>query len=209
MRIQNITKKRAGSVATACAVIVLTACGSQAASQRAGTGSVASLPAPAPSSGQPSSGAAAPPSSPAAQGGPAGLTGVTVPDNASPAEQNRVQDAWASCMQAHGDHHWVEKRNGPGVFLTSTDMYPQMVREFPAALKACAALAPHQPWQEMPQYNPNYQRDYAKWINCLNHRGVPVTAVPGGFDYNGTSSLSPAQQRKVTVECEMQAFGEK
>jgi hypothetical protein len=210
MRIQISTKNRAATVAATCVVIALTACGGQpgnsgqagnagqAGAGGAGTGSVASLPA---SPGQPSSGA----STTAGQGGPAGLTGVTMPDNATPAERNRIEDAWASCMEAHGEHHFVAKPGGPGGFLTWTVPLTQLL---PAAVQACRSLQPHPPWQEMPQYNPNYQRDFAQWVTCLNAKGVPVKAVPGGWTYNGTSSLSAAQQDKVTLECEMQAFNE-
>lgn len=91
-----------------------------------------------------------------------------------------------------------------GGYLTPTGSYDQ----FPGAVKACRSLQPHPPWQEMPQYNPNYQRDFARWVNCMNAEGVPAKAVPGGWDFNGTSSLSYAQQNKVTVTCEMRAFNE-
>jgi len=207
MRIQSSTKKWAATVAASWTVIALTACGSQAGNAGqggaggTGTGSVASLP---PSPGQPSSGASTPTSA-GGQGGPAGLTGVTMPDNATPAERNRIEDAWASCMEAHGEHHFAAKPGGPGGFLTWTVPLTQLL---PAALQACRSLQPHPPWQEMPQYNPNYQRDFAQWVTCLNAKGVPVKAVPGGWTYNGTSSLSAAQQDKVTLGCEMQAFNE-
>jgi hypothetical protein len=200
MRINSSTKKRAAAVAATWAVIALTACGGQARSGGAGTG-VASLPA---SPGQPSPGAETTPASAGGQGGPAGLTGVTLPDNATTAERNRIEDAWASCMESNGDHDFAVKSGGPGGYLTPT----VSITSFPAAVQACRSLQPHPPWQEMPQYNPNYQRDFARWVSCMNAKGVPVTAVPGGFDYDGTSSLSPSQQQKVTVECEMQAFDE-
>jgi hypothetical protein len=197
-------RKRAATIPALAAmaaltVIALTACGSGGQDGGAGTRSVASLPTPA---GQ------RPSSTGSASSGPAGLEGVTIPDNASPAVRNRIQDAWASCMEAHGDHHFVDKPGGPGGFLTTTDTMNQMVSEFPAAVQACRSLQPHSPWQELPQYNPNYQRDFAQWVNCLNAKGLPVKAVPGGWTYNGTSSLSQAQQEKVTVDCEIQAFHE-
>jgi hypothetical protein len=201
MRIQSSTKKRAATVAATCAVIALTACSGQAVSGGTGTSGVASLPA---SSGQPSSGAETASASAGGQGGPTGLTGVTMPDNATTAERNRIEDTWASCMESHGDHDFATKSGGPGGYLTPT----VSITNFPAAVQACRSLQPHPPWQEMPQYNPNYRRDFAQWVSCMNAMEVPVTAVPGGFDYDGTSSLSPSQQQKVTVECEMRAFDE-
>lgn len=203
MRIKISTGKRVAMVTAAGAVIALTACGGQPGNgggngvAGAGTGNVASLPG---SGGQSSPGTQG---TSAGQGGPAGLTGVTVPDNAPPAVFNRVYNAWALCMQAHGDHDVYRKQDSAGSFLMAN------AAGHPAAAKACQSLQPHPPWQEIPQYNPNYQRDFARWINCLNARGVPVKAVSGGWTYNGTSSLSAAQQTKVRVECEMRAFNEK
>lgn len=208
MRNQSSAKNRTASIAAICAAIAVTACGGQAVSGGTGAGSVASLPASSATGSQQSSGADSTAGGQSGQSGPTGLTGVTMPDNATPAERNRIQDAWATCMEAHGDHHFVDKPSGPGGFLTTDATMTQIASEFPAAIKACASLQPHPPWQQMPQYNPDYQRDYARWINCMNRSGVPVTAVPGGFDYDGTSSLSQAQQQKVTVQCEMQAFDE-
>jgi hypothetical protein len=208
MRIQINTKKRAATIMAAWAftvVTALTACGGQAGSSgqsgAAGTGGVASLPA---SAGQSPSGTQTPASS---QGGPAGLTGVTIPVNAPPAEVNHIQDAWATCMENHGDHDFVVKA-GTGGYLTSNDGQSGAAIKFPAAFKACKSLQPHPPWQEIPQYNPNYNRDEARWVSCMNQRGVPVTAVRGGFDFDGTSKYSQSEQDEITVECEMQAFNE-
>jgi hypothetical protein len=207
MQIQASNKRRVVTVAAALTILTLTACGSggrpgnagQAGVGGVGTGAVASLPA---SPGQSPSAAD---TTKSGQSGPAGLDGVTMPDNASPSVLNRIEDAWASCMEAHGDHHFATKKDGAaGGYLTPTSGYSQ----FPAAVKACRSLQPHPPWQEMPQYNPDYQRDFARWVNCMNAEGVPVKAVPGGWDFNGTSSLSYAQQNRVTVTCEMRAFNE-
>lgn len=199
MQIRSSAKKRAAAVAASWAVITLTACSGQAGSGGAGTGTVASLPT---SPGQPSSGAETTPASAGVPGGPAGVTGVTLPDNATTAERNRIDDAWASCMESHGDHDFAAKSGGPGGYLTPT----VSITQFPAAVQACQSLQPHPPWQEMPRYNPNYQRDFARWVSCMNAKGLPVKAVPGGWTYDGTSSLSPSQQQKVTVECEIRAF---
>jgi hypothetical protein len=189
-------KRRTAAITSACAVIALTACGGHGTHSSTG---VASLPA---SPGQPSASSAGS----ADNGGPAGLSGVTVPDNAPPAEMDRIFNAWASCMQAHGDHEFYSKRNGDGAIQFPVGNPDS---KYPSAVSACAALHPHQPWQEMPQYNPNYNQDFAKWINCLNAKGVPVKATPGGWTYNGTSRLSDAAKQKVEVVCEMQAFNEK
>jgi hypothetical protein len=199
MRTQVSNKQRVAAVTAALTIITLTACGSGSQAGGAGTGNVASLPA---SPGQGSSSAGT--TDQAGQSGPAGLQGVTLPDNATLAETTRIMNAWASCMGSHGDSHFSAKQGDAGGprFPTVT------IDKFPAAVKACRSLPPHAPWQELPQYNPNYQRDFARDINCMNARGVPVKAVPGGWDFNGTSSLSEAQQEKVTVECEMRAFNE-
>jgi hypothetical protein len=192
-------KKRVAAVAATLTIITLTACGGSGQAGGAGTGNVASLP-PSPGAVSSSAGTAGQ----AGQSGPAGLGGVTLPDNASPAETARIMNAWASCMGSHGDSHFAAKQGHPdGVRVPTVS-----IDKFPAAVKACRSLQPHAPWQELPQYNPNYQRDFARDVNCMNARGVPVKAVPGGWTFNGTSSLSEAQQEQVTVECEMQAFNE-
>jgi hypothetical protein len=214
MRTQTSTKKRATRITTGWAVTAVTAvtlvtavtaCGGQAGNSGqggaagAGAGGVASLPAPA---GQSPSGTQ---TAAGSQGGPKGLTGVTLPDNAPPAEVNRIQAAWATCMENHGDHDFVAKAGG---YLTSNDGLSGAAIKFPAALKACKSLQPHPPWQEIPQYNPNYNRDEARSVSCMNQRGVPVTAVPGGWNFDGTSKYSESERDKITVECEMQAFNE-
>jgi len=197
-------RKRGAAILSAGAVIALAGCGGHAAQSAAG---VASLPAaqgqsPASSASSASSTGSA---SSAGNGGPAGLTGVTMPDNATPAEQNRIENAWASCMQAHGDHDFAGKENnGAGTIEEPT----APASRYPVAVKACASLQPHEPWQQMPQYNPNYNQDFAKWVNCLNAKGVPVKATTGGWTFNGTSRLSFTQQKNVIAECEMQAFNE-
>jgi hypothetical protein len=202
MRIQAGKRQQVAAIMAALTVITLTACGSGGGGQAAGTSSVASLPAS--HSASPGRGTASPAAAAAAgQSGPAGLQGVTMPANASPAETARIMNAWASCLQAHGDPDFATKKGPGGIEAPTTSP-----SKFPAAAKACRSLQPHPPWQEMPQYNPSYQRDFAQWVTCLNARGVPVKAVPGGWNYDGTSSLSPARQEKVTVQCEMRAFHE-
>jgi hypothetical protein len=201
MRTHVSNKKRVAAVTAALTVITLTACGggSGGAAGGAGTGNVASLPA-SPGQGASSAGTAGQ----SGQSGPAGLEGVTLPDNATMAETTRIMNAWASCMGSHGDSHFAAKQGHPdGVRVPTVS-----IDKFPAAVKACRSLQPHAPWQELPQYNPNYQRDFARDVTCMNARGVPVKAVHGGWTFNGTSSLSEAQQEQVTVECEMQAFNE-
>jgi hypothetical protein len=199
MRIRAGKRQQVAAIMAALTVITLTACGSSGG-QGAGTSSVASLPAS--HSASPGRGTGSPAAA-AGQSGPAGLQGVTMPANASPAETARIMNAWASCLQAHGDPDFATKKGPGGIEAPTTSP-----SKFPAAAKACRSLQPHPPWQEMPQYNPSYQRDFAQWVTCLNARGVPVKAVPGGWNYDGTSSLSPARQEKVTVQCEMRAFHE-
>jgi len=199
MRIEISTKKRAATAAAALAVIALAACGGQGGAAGSGTSGVASLPS---SAGQ-SSSAAQPVAG--SQGGPAADIGVTVPDNATPAQRDRIYNGYAACLETHGmpTRDFYRKQDAAGGFLVTPD-----TGQFPAAAKACQSLQPHVPWQEDPRYNPNWARDNARWVNCMNAKGVPVKATPDGWTFNGTSSLSPAQQGTVQVACEMQAFNE-
>jgi hypothetical protein len=176
----------------AAALPALAGCGGGSARQ------VASIPS---SGGAASS---APAGSSGGSGGqPAGtqkfnLQGVTLPDNASPAERKRIFNAWAGCLEAHGDHAIATKSDGT--------MVPASTPVPPAPAKACQSLHPHSPWQEIPADNPNYNQDMANWINCLNTRGVHVRATSQGWTF--TSTNVPPNEHQIEVQCEMQAFGE-
>jgi hypothetical protein len=126
-----------------------------------------------------------------------GLQGPTLPDNASLAQMKRIVNPWFACLEAHGDHAIGSK--GPGI-LSPSGPIPA------AAAKACQRLRPHPPWQEIPADNPQYNKDFATWVNCMNARGMSVRAVPGGWNFN--SANEPADADKIQVQCEMQAFGE-
>jgi hypothetical protein len=138
----------------------------------------------------------------AASAGPAGLTGPTLPDNASMAETKRIVNPYFQCLEAHGDHAIGSKPDGLMGPLNNSDT--PAIR---AAQAACASLRPHPPWQELPAYNPHYNQDMAKWINCMNVHGIHVHAVPGGWTYDSSGPL-PADANGVQVQCEMTAFGE-
>jgi hypothetical protein len=174
-------------VAVIAAAAVLTGCGSSGSGGASAQG-VASLPA-----------TGSPRPSPS---GSSVLPGVTIPDNATQAQLTHIMNAYASCQETHGDTAINTKSDGM--------MVPEQnsAQRYPGAVKACQSIQPHPPWQEMPQYNPNYQQDEAAWVNCMNARGVPVQAVPGGWNYNGPSRLSGLQRHQVYVECEMKSFNE-
>jgi hypothetical protein len=136
-------------------------------------------------------------SAPAVTGGqPAGLQGPTVPDNATGAQLKRLVNPYYECLQQHGDQTISSK---PGGLMAPGGPVPA------AAAAACAALRPHPPWQQLPQYNPHYQQDMAAWVNCMNAHGVPSRLVPGGFTFTGAQ---PADLVQVQTQCEMSAFGD-
>lgn len=125
--------------------------------------------------------------------------GVTLPDNASPAETKRIVNAWMGCLEANGDHSVATKSNG--------EMTPDA--PVPAgAAKACQSLQPHPPWQEIPADNPNYNQDMARWVNCLNSRGIHVRGNSQGWTYTSNSNNLPPNAQQIQVQCEMKAFGE-
>jgi len=128
-------------------------------------------------------------------------TGVLLPDNASEAETKRIVNAYYSCLQGHGVTGIGSKPNGL--------MAPGNIPNTPlvaTAEKDCASKKPHPPWQEIPADNPNFQNDMRAWVNCMNSRGVPVTAVSGGWNF--ASSHEPADADQIQLECEMKAFGD-
>jgi hypothetical protein len=128
--------------------------------------------------------------------------GVTVPDNASAAEARRLINPYYSCLEDHGVTGIGTK---PGGLMGPSEKFPNTPLVVTAE-KDCAPKKPHAPWQEIPADNPNYQADMAKWVNCMNARGVPVTPNSQGWTF--ASSHEPADAGQVQLECEMTAFGE-
>jgi hypothetical protein len=146
---------------------------------------------------------------PASSGSPAGqrltgtsshranLEGPTLPDNASAAEVRRIYKPWSACLEAHGVHKFVSK---DGLKEPASPVTP-------AILKSCQRLRPHPPWQEIPAYNPNYNKDMAAWIDCMNARGMGVVGNSHGWTFTG-SGHPDGNIYQIQVQCEMQAFGE-
>jgi hypothetical protein len=133
------------------------------------------------------------------------IPGPTLPDDATPAQMKAIMVPWFRCLGSHGVHMTsAQNQKMPGV------PYPDGTITA-AVHKACASLQPHPPWQEMPQYNPDYNLDLAKWVNCMNARGMAVEATATGPTAGGwtfTRSNQPANADQIEGQCEKQAFGE-
>jgi hypothetical protein len=179
----------------AAALVLLAACASGSGS--GATGQVASIPSSGGTAGSVGQGsAAAVPSHP-------NLEGPALPDEATDAQIKAIEGPWFRCLGAHGTPLATNPKQ-PGV-MAPTGAIPA------AARKACLSLQPHAPWQEIPADNPNYKLDMAKWINCMNARGVGVKATSGGPTAGGwtfTNPNEPADENQVETQCEMQAFGD-
>ena len=183
--------RAARAAALTAAVALLPALAGCASSPGPGTRQVASLPsataATAGSAGSQPTGAGS---------GPASLQGPTVPDGASREQVMRLYKPWYQCLQEHG------VVNLPNSVLAKRDN-PQTLK---VAEGACQSLQPHPPWQEMPAYNPHYNRDLAAWVNCINAHGGHVHAIPGGWTFDSSSAPPPPGFAQVELGCEEQAF---
>jgi hypothetical protein len=132
-----------------------------------------------------------------------GPPGVTVPAGASAALETRIYGDYGRCLLAHHD---------PDVSAAN----PAKINQYPAdsagraAMRACADLQPHPPWQEMAAYNPNFKLDQAKWVNCMIAGGLKIDVTPTGWgvaDSDVSQAMSPAGGA-LMLRCEKRAFGD-
>jgi hypothetical protein len=181
---------------------MLAGCGSASTPQ-----GVASIPA---SGGQQATAQQLPPGASAT-----GVPGITMADNASEAELKRATTDYSNCLVAHHDPDTITKFGVKEVETDPDGNYPEVPSDAAArpAAQACLSLWPHPPAQEIPAYNPNYKLDLAKWVNCMTAGGLKVVLTPNSppgwayTDAGASQGISPAGE-KITVQCEMKAFGE-
>ena len=179
----------------AVALALLAGCASGSGSSAAGQ--VASMPSQSSSAGSSGQSSATAATSQPTPGGPA------LSAYATAAQRKAILGPWYRCLGAHGTPLAMTAKL-PGL-MAPTGTIPA------AASKACLSLQPHTPSQEIPADNPNYNVDMAKWINCMNARGVGVKATPGGVTAGGwtfTHAYGPADQNQIVSQCEAKAFGE-
>jgi len=177
----------------AAALALLAGCAGGSSSGAAGQVASISPSGTAASAGQPSAAASAGQPTP---GGP------VLSENATIAEEKAALGPWYRCLGAHGTR-LIENSKYSGLPSPAGAISA-------AAMKACLSLQPHAPWQEIPADNPNYQLDMAKWINCMNAKGVGVKATSGGVTAGGwtfTHSYGPPNQDQIVSQCETKAFG--
>ena len=120
----------------------------------------------------------------------------------SPAEAARLDAVYFGCLHDHG----VPSGHKPGsgnAWSPSGD-----ATKYPAQYKACESKLPLQPPEEDPAKNPHYADDFRAEIKCLNDGGLKVRALPDlqGWNYNGSTSMSEAQEDKLQRRCELQSY---
>jgi hypothetical protein len=178
----------------AAALVLLAACASGSGS--GATGQVASIPSSGGTAGSVGQ------SSAAAVSSHPNLEGPALSEEATAAQIKAIEGPWVRCLGAHGTALALTPKL-PGL--------PMPISTISAAARnACRSLQPHPPWQEIPADNPNYKLDMAKWINCMNARGVGVEATSAGPTAGGwtfTRSDEPANANQIEGQCEAKAFG--
>ncbi|MFJ4783786.1 hypothetical protein [Streptomyces sp. NPDC088794] len=84
-------------------------------------------------------------------------------------------------------------------------------REPKAAYDTCESKMPQMPDALDPDKNPQYKKQLADEVTCMNDKGVPTEIAANGVDwtYSGDagSALSEEQQRKIENDCQLEAFG--
>ncbi|MEZ0091949.1 hypothetical protein [Streptacidiphilus sp. EB129] len=170
--------------ATAC--VVLTACGSSGGgggAAAAGSGAVASIPAPGASGATP-----APPTTDPDSGRP------QIRLDSSQDDINRMYAAHTACLTQKGGPdavlQWKQNPNTP-------------------AGRACLSKLPLDPPELDPAKNPHYSDDLRTMVQCMNSHGIQSEAVPDGSGWalvHGGDLGAPNFGTAVST-CQVQAFG--
>ncbi|MBK3563354.1 hypothetical protein [Streptomyces sp. MBT62] len=120
----------------------------------------------------------------------------------SEAEQTRLTGIYFDCLRDHG---------APGGYKPgSKQWYPGGGSDkiTSAARKACLPKLPLQPPELDPAKNPHYMDDFRAYIRCLNDGGLKVKGLSdgSGWNYDGQSSLTQAQEAKLDHDCQLKAY---
>jgi hypothetical protein len=119
----------------------------------------------------------------------------------SDAERTRLNGIYLDCLRDHG----VPGGYKPG----SKQWFPGGgATQNAAAYRACLGKEPLQPPELDPARNPHYLDDFRTYIRCLNDGGLKVKGLAdgSGWNYDGQSSLTQAQQDKLDHDCELKAY---
>ncbi|WP_405975118.1 hypothetical protein OG496_45935 [Streptomyces sp. NBC_00988] len=116
-------------------------------------------------------------------------------------ERDRLTFVYFDCLRDHG----VPGGHKPG----SSQWFPGgSATRNAAAYKACLVKKPLQPPELDPAKNPHYLDDFRTYIRCLNDGGLKVKGLAdgSGWNYDGASALTPAQQDRLDHDCELKAY---
>ncbi|MEV5531311.1 hypothetical protein [Streptomyces prunicolor] len=117
------------------------------------------------------------------------------------AERGRLYGIWTDCLHDHG----VPAGHKPGSTAWSL---AGDIRKYPAATRACLSKRPIEPPELDPAKNPHYMDDFRKEIKCLNDGGLKVKGLAdgSGWNYDGVSGLTQAQEDTLRHKCELEAY---
>ncbi|MFE9598804.1 hypothetical protein [Streptomyces hokutonensis] len=117
------------------------------------------------------------------------------------AERTRLYQIWTDCLHDHG----VPAGHKPGSTAWSI---AGDITKYPAATTACLPKRPIEPPEEDPAKNPHYMDDFRTYIKCLNDGGLKVKGLSdgSGWNYDGESSLTQAQESRLDHDCEVKAY---
>lgn len=116
-------------------------------------------------------------------------------------ERAQLYQVWTNCLHDHG----VPAGHKPGSTQWSI---AGDINKYPAALSACLSKRPIEPPEEDPAKNPHYMDDFRAYIKCLNDGGLKVKGLSdgSGYNYDGETTLTQAQQDKLDHDCTMKAY---
>jgi hypothetical protein len=112
-----------------------------------------------------------------------------------------VTGVYLDCLRDHG----VPGGHKPG----SNQWFPGgSATANAAAYRACLVKKPLQPPELDPARNPHYLDDFRTYIRCLNDGGLKVKGLAdgSGWNYDGESGLTQAQQDRLDHDCELKAY---
>lgn len=118
-------------------------------------------------------------------------------------------NTWGKCLAAKGVPTYSKRNDQGEVTFPTQEGNGGRDTTYKDAFAQCDVLRPLPNPLLSPDTNPRYLDQYRVEIKCLNDNGLKVTPLPngGGYNYDGTPTMSQDQQTKVEFDCRKKAYG--
>jgi hypothetical protein len=118
-------------------------------------------------------------------------------------------NTWGKCLATKGVPTYTKANEKQEVTFPTKEGNDGRNTTYKDAFAQCDVLRPLPNPALSPDTNPRYMDQYRVEIKCLNDNGMKVTPLPdgGGWNFDGTPTLSEEQQAKVQFECRKKAYG--